>query len=70
MKRITLSLFVCFTIMFGARPAQAQAETVFYNFTGSNGGIPRSRLTSDGKGNFYGTTFPKGEYGAISWDRI
>jgi uncharacterized repeat protein (TIGR03803 family) len=41
-----------------ARPAQAQSETVLYNFTGgSDGGSSNSRLTADGKGNFYGTTF-------------
>jgi hypothetical protein len=70
MKPITLSLFIWLTIMFCTRPAQAQTETVLYDFTGGNGGIPTSTLTSDGKGNFYGTTFTGGDAGAISWNRI
>jgi uncharacterized repeat protein (TIGR03803 family) len=48
-------------LLIGARPAQAQTETVLYNFTGgSDGGSPAYRLTSDGAGNFYGTTFEGG----------
>ena len=43
-------------LLIAARPAQAQTETVLYNFTGgSDGGTPRSSLTLRG-GNFYGTT--------------
>jgi len=62
-------------LLIAARPAQAQTETavgakarqptetVLYNFTGgSDGGGPNSRLTSDGAGNFYGTT----QYGGAS----
>jgi len=44
-------------LVFAAQLAQAQTETVLYNFTGgSDGGKPVANLTSDGKGNFYGTT--------------
>ena len=56
-------------LLIAARPAQAQtegavgskarkpSETVLYNFYyGSDGAYPISRLTSDGAGNFYGTT--------------
>ena len=44
-------------LLIAARPAQAQTETVLYNFTGgSDGEYPLSGLTSDGNGNFYGTT--------------
>ncbi|HYW37531.1 MAG TPA: choice-of-anchor tandem repeat GloVer-containing protein [Terriglobales bacterium] len=58
MKRIYfVCLFLCLTTTFAAHPAQAQTETVVYNFTGgSDGFTPDSRLTSDGAGNFYGTT--------------
>jgi uncharacterized repeat protein (TIGR03803 family) len=53
-------LFLC-----AARSAQAQTETVLYNFTGgSDGGGPRSSLTSDGAGNLYGTTYAGGASGA------
>jgi uncharacterized repeat protein (TIGR03803 family) len=46
---LSLSLFACL--------AQAQTETVLYNFTGGgDGSTPWSNLTSDGNGNFYGTT--------------
>ena len=45
-------------LLVAARPAQAQTETVLYNFVGgSDGANPQSRLTSDGNGNFYGTTY-------------
>jgi len=51
-------------LLIAARPAQAQTETVLYNFTGgSDGANPFSRLTSDGAGNFYGTTFSGGLWG-------
>ncbi len=44
-------------ILTAARPAQAQTETVLYNFTGfPDGGFPLGGLTSDRAGNFYGTT--------------
>jgi uncharacterized repeat protein (TIGR03803 family) len=54
-------------LLIAARPAQAQTETVLYNFVGSsNGAYPQSSLTSDGKGNFYGTTSGGGlGYGTV-----
>jgi uncharacterized repeat protein (TIGR03803 family) len=52
-----LLLLMGLALAFAAPPAQAQTETVLYNFTGgSDGSIPQSRLASDGAGNFYGTT--------------
>ncbi len=49
---ITLSL-----LLAAARPAQAQTETVLYNFTGGRDGrSPAASLISDGAGNFYGNT--------------
>jgi uncharacterized repeat protein (TIGR03803 family) len=48
---------LCLTTSFAVRLAQAQTETVLYNFKGrSDGFTPQSRLTSDGAGNLYGTT--------------
>ncbi len=47
-------------LLIAARPAQAQTETVLYNFEGgsyADGSQPQSRLTADGAGNFYGTTY-------------
>ena len=58
MKRTYFAcLFLCcLTTSFAARLAQAQTETVLYNFKGgSDGFTPQSRLTSDGAGNLYGT---------------
>lgn len=53
---LTLAAF-CVLLLMAARPAQAQSETVLHNFTeGADGGLPDSSLTSDGAGNFYGTT--------------
>ena len=44
-------------VLIAARPAQAQTETVLYNFTGgSDGSHPDTSLISDGAGNFYGAT--------------
>jgi uncharacterized repeat protein (TIGR03803 family) len=66
--RGVLVLAVLFALLpMAARPAQAQTETVLYNFTGfSDGGTPNSRLTSDGAGNFYGTTYSGGlGYGTV-----
>jgi len=52
---LTLAMFSA--LLLTARQAQAQTEIVLYNFTGgSDGSEPQSNLTSDGKGNFYGTT--------------
>ncbi len=48
-------------LLIAARPAQAQTETVLYNFAGNpDGAFPSSNLTSDGAGNFYGTTYGGG----------
>jgi uncharacterized repeat protein (TIGR03803 family) len=57
MKRAYFAcLFLCLTTSFAVRLAQAQTETVLYNFKGgSDGFTPQSRLTSDGAGNLYGT---------------
>jgi uncharacterized repeat protein (TIGR03803 family) len=55
---LTLAV-LCALLLIAARPAQAQTETVLYNFCGDNcpnGGGPQSSLISDGAGNFYGTT--------------
>jgi uncharacterized repeat protein (TIGR03803 family) len=52
-------LFSCLITTFVALSAQAQTETVLYSFP-QGGGIPASALTSDGKGNFYGTTVSGG----------
>ena len=56
--------------LIAARPAQAQTETVLYNFNGGSDGYePQSGLVSDGAGNFYGTTLlgglgcPGNQYG-------
>ena len=59
--RGTLTLAVLSTLLLiSIRPAQAQTESVLYNFCSqpncSDGGDPMSGLTSDGAGNFYGTT--------------
>src|SRR5271157_6033450 len=49
-------------LLIAARPAQAQTETVLYNFTGGNDGFhPEASLISDGAGNFYGTTLLGGQ---------
>jgi uncharacterized repeat protein (TIGR03803 family) len=57
---LTLAVF-CALLLVAARSAQAQTETVLYNFTGgSDGAYPESSLTPDGKGNLYGTTFGGG----------
>ena len=60
--RGALTLTVLLALALIARPAQTQTETVLYNFcsNGSNctdGTTPTSSLTSDGAGNFYGTTY-------------
>jgi uncharacterized repeat protein (TIGR03803 family) len=53
---LTLLAVLSGLLPIAARPAQAQTQTVLYNFTGgSDGGGPLSSLTSHG-GNFYGTT--------------
>jgi uncharacterized repeat protein (TIGR03803 family) len=52
-------------LLIAARPAHAQTETVLYRFhkDGLDGKKPQSRLTSDGKGNLYGTTAYGGAFG-------
>ncbi len=58
---LTLSVFLGLMLV-SARPALAQTESVLYAFTGGNDGdTPRSSLTSDGAGNFYGTTVQGGD---------
>jgi uncharacterized repeat protein (TIGR03803 family) len=51
-------------LLIAARQAQAITETVLYNFCSqphcSDGLYPNSRLTSDGVGDFYGTTYEGG----------
>jgi len=55
-------------LLIAARPAQAQIETVLYNFTGGSDGLnPDSSLISDGTGNFYGTTV-LGGMGCPGWN--
>jgi uncharacterized repeat protein (TIGR03803 family) len=49
-----LLLFVAAAIT--TRPARAQTETVLHSFTYDDGSTPSAGLTSDGAGNFYGTT--------------
>ncbi|MFY9660792.1 MAG: choice-of-anchor tandem repeat GloVer-containing protein [Terriglobales bacterium] len=57
----TLTAIMLSALLIAAHPAQAQTEAVLYNFaSGSDGGIPQFQLTSDGAGNFYGTTFQGG----------
>jgi uncharacterized repeat protein (TIGR03803 family) len=60
-----LSVVIISLLLLVARPAFAQAETVLYNFcslkgTCPDGAAPVSSLTSDGAGNFYGTTLVAG----------
>jgi uncharacterized repeat protein (TIGR03803 family) len=53
---LTLSVLSAL-LLIAVRPAQAQTESVLYNFTGSpDGAVPESPLISDAAGNFYGTT--------------
>jgi uncharacterized repeat protein (TIGR03803 family) len=47
--------------------AQAQTETVLYDFAGGNdGGVPRSNLIADSAGNLYGTT----QYGGLGYGTV
>ncbi len=54
-------------LLLAVLPAQAQTETVLYNFAGPpDGATPYSNLTPDGKNNFYGTTYGGGlGYGTV-----
>lgn len=59
----TLTLALLSVLLTVTLPAHAQTETALYNFIGgTNGSV--SGLTSDGAGNFYGTTFGGGVYGS------
>jgi uncharacterized repeat protein (TIGR03803 family) len=58
---LTLAMLLAL-LLIAARPAPAQTETVLYSFTGGSNGT-QSSLTSDGKGNFYGTTYSGGRLG-------
>jgi uncharacterized repeat protein (TIGR03803 family) len=63
-SRSALTLAVLSTLLLvAARPAQAQSETVLYNFAVSpDGATPEGGLTSYG-GNFYGATNAGGSFG-------
>jgi uncharacterized repeat protein (TIGR03803 family) len=64
---LTLAVVLSALLLIAARPAQAQTETVLYNFAGgSDGANPLSRLTSDGAGNFYGTT----QFGGLGYGTV
>ena len=43
-------------LLIAALPAQAQTETVLYNFTGGADGFIPNFILPDGAGNFYGST--------------
>ncbi len=67
--KLVVALTLLF-MLFVVYSAQAQTETVLYNFCSrpncSDGDYPTSRLTSDGAGNFYGTTSGGGlGYGTV-----
>jgi hypothetical protein len=62
-------------LLIAARAAQAQRETVLYNFTGGSDGFhPQSSLIADGAGNLYGTTALGGDMPGVEpiwmWSRI
>jgi uncharacterized repeat protein (TIGR03803 family) len=56
---VTITVLAALLLII-ARPAQAQTETVLYNFCSqpgcTDGGAPQAGLISDGAGNLYGTT--------------
>jgi uncharacterized repeat protein (TIGR03803 family) len=61
--RGAVTLAVLSALLIAARPAQAQTESVLYNFTGTpDGANPYGGLTLNG-GNFFGTTYAGGLYG-------
>ena len=51
-----LLLFVGMIAIITTLPARAQKETILHKFRGGSDGEAPSSLTSDGKGNFFGTT--------------
>jgi hypothetical protein len=56
-RNLALAFLFFALLLIAAHRAQAQTETVLYNFAGSpDGANPGSALTPDGAGNFYGTT--------------
>lgn len=58
-------------LLIAARPAQAQTETVLYNFTGNPDGTnPNSNLTPDGNGNFYVNVASKSLEQELLWDDV
>lgn len=62
---LALTVFFVF-LLIGARPAQAQTESVLYNFIGdplAPPGASVSGLTPDSAGNLYGTTCEGGRWG-------
>ena len=60
--RAALTLAVTMLVLLVARPAQAQTESVLYNFIGGdcNAAFPLANLTFDDVGNLYGTTWASG----------
>ncbi|MGD0826083.1 MAG: choice-of-anchor tandem repeat GloVer-containing protein [Terriglobales bacterium] len=64
------ALMLAVLLLVAVHPAQAQTETVLYEFCShsncSDGSEPYSRLTSDGAGNFYGTT----EIGGLGYGTV
>jgi uncharacterized repeat protein (TIGR03803 family) len=66
--RCVLTLAVLSALLLvAAQPANAQTESVLYNFANSpDGATPDGQLTSDTAGNFYGTTVSGGlGYGTV-----
>ena len=55
-----------FTLLAAFVPLASAQESLVVLFTGINGNDPTASLISDGKGNFYGTTYYGGTVGAPS----
>lgn len=61
-----LTLAVFFALLFAARPAQAQTETILYSFNnGADGVNPVAGVVLDKEGNLYGTTLSGGVFGNV-----